>query len=310
MTNTTTTDPATILAAIIREADGPHRLGAAALAEAILDHPASQWGPALPVPTDAEIKADFRAWFKGRYGTDYFGGISLFDAIAWEEHLLQQSPQPAAPWPELPDSPPLDEPGSGFRDGPSDFAWFEGRLQGWQLARAELERQREQAGIAIETINWRDLCAELLKGLDENKHEEVSYPGHLRVIMGQARDALRRHLEEVQPPAEGEVAELVAALNTDADCVEAEHYDLCNITAEQMRRIAKLLQQRQPAPTFPSISDSLVRSLIGNVLDESKTATEAACMDRPYNPVPRIRARLTEILQLAAQDQAAERPAS
>ena len=63
------------------------------------------------------------------------------------------------------------------------------------------------------------------------------------------------------------------------------------------------------APTFPRISDSLMRSLIGDVLDESETATEAACMDRPYNPVPRIRARLTEILRLAAHDEA-KRPAS
>jgi hypothetical protein len=202
------------LAAIIREVNGGQRLGAAALAKAILAHPASQWGPALPMPTDAELQADFRAWFKTRYDSDYFGGISLFDAIAWGKHLLQQSPQPAAPWPELPDSPPPGE--SGFRFGPSDTAWFAGRLQGWQLARAELERQREQAGAA-------------------------------------------------PTPA--------------------------------------------PAP-FPCISDDLVRSLIGDVLDESETATEAACMDRPYNPIPRIRARLTEILQLAAQNQAAERPAS
>ena len=64
------------------------------------------------------------------------------------------------------------------------------------------------------------------------------------------------------------------------------------------------------APTFPRISDSLMRSLIGDVLDESETATKAACMDRPYNPVPRLRARLTEILRLAAQDEAAKRPAS
>jgi hypothetical protein len=141
-------DPATILAAIIREADGAHRLGAAALAGAILAHPSSQWGPALPVPTDAEIEADFRAWFKAENYCEYFGGIALCDVIAWGKRLLQQSPQPAAPWPELPDSPPLGEAGSGFRPGPSDSAWFAGQLQGWRLARAELERQREQAGAA------------------------------------------------------------------------------------------------------------------------------------------------------------------
>jgi hypothetical protein len=39
------------LAEIIREVDGSHGLGAAALAEAILSHPGSRWRPAIePVP--------------------------------------------------------------------------------------------------------------------------------------------------------------------------------------------------------------------------------------------------------------------
>ena len=50
--------------------------------------------------------------------------------------------------------------------------------------------------------------------------------------------------QEIQPEP-GEVAELVAALKADAECVEVEHYDLCNMTAEQMRRAATLLQQQQ-----------------------------------------------------------------
>jgi len=54
------------------------------------------------------------------------------------------------------------------------------------------------------------------------------------------------------PPDEEEVADLVAALNADADCVEVEGYNLCNITAEQMRRIAELLQQRHPTPVAVS----------------------------------------------------------
>jgi hypothetical protein len=49
------------------------------------------------------------------------------------------------------------------------------------------------------------------------------------------------HDGPVAAPAQGEVAELVAALEADAECVAAEHYDLCNMTADQMRRIAELL---------------------------------------------------------------------
>ena len=165
-TNTTPTDPSLILAGIIREVDGAHRLGAAALAEAILAHPASQWGPELP-------------------------------------------PQP---------------PGSPSR-----------------------------------TVNWRDLCAELLKGLDENQHEQVRYPGHLRIIMDQARIALQCQSEQTGSAP-------------------------------------------TPAPAFPEISDQLIRSLIGDVLAVTGTATEESCLNRYWNPVPEVRAQLCEILQLAAKD--------
>jgi hypothetical protein len=134
------------LAAIIREVDGAHSLGAAALAKEILAHPSSQWGPVLPVPTDAELKTDFVAWYENAYGKPPLGIPPSSDVIKLARHFMQRwSPQPAALWPELPDSPPLGESGSGFRPGPNDSAWFAGQLQGWRLARAELERQREQA---------------------------------------------------------------------------------------------------------------------------------------------------------------------
>ncbi len=85
------------LAAIIREVHGAHSLGAAALAEAILSHPASQWGPVLSVPNKAELEADFRAWLKANRDSE------SCDVITWTEHLLQQMPQLAAPWPHISD---------------------------------------------------------------------------------------------------------------------------------------------------------------------------------------------------------------
>ena len=39
-------------------------------------------------------------------------------------------------------------------------------------------------------IDYKALCAELLQGLDENRHPEVRYPGHLRLVMDRARAAL------------------------------------------------------------------------------------------------------------------------
>ena len=60
------------------------------------------------------------------------------------------------------------------------------------------------------TNNFRDLCAELLRGLDENRHPEVRYPGHLRLVMASARAELAKADEPdvPAPPANGEVAKL------------------------------------------------------------------------------------------------------
>jgi hypothetical protein len=80
------------------------------------------------------------------------------------------------------------------------------------------------------------------------------------------------------------------------------------VARAELQRLREQAGVAPAAPTFPRISDSLMRSLIGDVLGESEAATKAACMDRPYNPVPRIRARLTEILRLAARDEAAGKP--
>jgi hypothetical protein len=38
--------------------------------------------------------------------------------------------------------------------------------------------------------DFRNLCAELLKGLNHNRHPEVRYPGDLRLVMARARAAL------------------------------------------------------------------------------------------------------------------------
>jgi hypothetical protein len=92
------------LAAVIREVMPFNRPGAAALAEAILSHPASQWGPTLPAPNKVDLEADFRAWFEAKSVVTNVNTVALCDAIAWAEHLLQQRRQPAAAWPQISDS--------------------------------------------------------------------------------------------------------------------------------------------------------------------------------------------------------------
>jgi hypothetical protein len=46
-----------------------------------------------------------------------------------------------------------------------------------------------------------------------------------------------------QPPADGEVAELVAVLHADAECLAAEQPDLMQVTNQQLTRAADLLQR-------------------------------------------------------------------
>jgi len=48
--------------------------------------------------------------------------------------------------------------------------------------------------------DFRALCAQLLRGLDENRHPEVRYPGDLRIVMARARAALlqQQHHREVE----------------------------------------------------------------------------------------------------------------
>jgi hypothetical protein len=103
---------------------------------------------------------------------------------------------------------------------------------------------------------YREVCADLLRGLGELKHPRFSFPFYITAAMCRARellaqptpaepaDHIRDGTEMVAPPAEGEVGELAAQLGADAECVEAERYDLCNMTADQMRRAATLLQQQ------------------------------------------------------------------
>ena len=65
---TTDTNHILKLAEIIREVDGGNRLGAAALAEAILSHPGSKWSPAVePEGPTAEALASFTAYFCRNY---------------------------------------------------------------------------------------------------------------------------------------------------------------------------------------------------------------------------------------------------
>ena len=86
-------------------------------------------------------------------------------------------------------------------------------------------------------------------GCDSLENTLDAIKGRLLIAV---RDWWETALAPAVPLAQGEVAELVAALEADAECAEVEHYDLCNMTAAQMRRIAELLKgiPALPSPGF------------------------------------------------------------
>jgi len=70
---TMNTDQILKLAEIIREVDGGNRLGAAALAEAILSHPGSRWSPTVEPEPEGPI-----AWM--------YLGEPDYDGRDWHDH--------------------------------------------------------------------------------------------------------------------------------------------------------------------------------------------------------------------------------
>jgi hypothetical protein len=61
------------------------------------------------------------------------------------------------------------------------------------------------------TTDFRALCAELLLGLDENRHPEVRYPGHLRRVMAAARTLLAQ--PEPEGPTKAELRQIFVDLS-------------------------------------------------------------------------------------------------
>jgi hypothetical protein len=86
------------------------------------------------------------------------------------------------------------------------------------------------------TADYKALCAELLQGLDENRHPEVRYPGHLRLVMARARAALA---EEAVGPTTQQLNDLIC------DQLGYEHFGTGNNsqselfgTLEELRSLA------------------------------------------------------------------------
>ena len=116
----TNTDPALILAGIIRQVDRAHSLSAEALASAILAHPGSRWGAAEPPINFSRILSPQPGFERvhdngdpeklprdaqqlgGKWWAPRFGSASLAATFGAILERMVDAAQPAAPWPELP----------------------------------------------------------------------------------------------------------------------------------------------------------------------------------------------------------------
>ena len=108
----------------------------------------------------------------------------------------------------------------------------------------------------------RKLCARMADELDHYRQLLMDDRRETHALAAEARTLLA----QPEPPTDGEVAELVAALRDDAECVEAEQHDLCNMTAQQMRRAADLLERlAQPESQGPNETAWALAQLLDGV---------------------------------------------
>ena len=94
-----------------------------------------------------------------------------------------------------------------------------------------------------------DHCQQLLR---DDRRQRHPLADRARALLAEADGPAvpdgREPASVALQPSDGEVAELVAELRADAEYAEVERYDMYNMTADQMRRAAFLLEQRHPAP--------------------------------------------------------------
>ena len=108
---TTDTDHILKLAEIIREVDGNHRLGAAALAEAILSHPGGRWSPAVEPEPEGPGPVDYRRWHEAHsedcstWSEQLTAPLTLrttVEALAWANYCLARWGRPVTTTTETP----------------------------------------------------------------------------------------------------------------------------------------------------------------------------------------------------------------
>jgi len=146
------------------------------------------------------------------------------------------------------------------------------------------------------TDTFRSLCAELLQGLDENRHPEVRYPGHLRIVMARARAALKAQ-PEPQGVSDEEIRLFVEKTRTDwIKAVIQKGLDPDDFDVVLARAVLARWQHAQPEPQGPSetawalaqLLDGVQRHDLPNMTGLSDSDCDRIWAARPaIEPVPK-----------------------
>jgi hypothetical protein len=202
---------------------------------------------AQPVPeglSDEEIESEFRAWWNERYGSAYFGAVPLVSVIEWTQHVTARRPTPQPPADgELTVNLRMDLSSECLKRLCDGLAAAVKPNGGYRALTTDDDISGEFIGEQQVGVEW---------WLPE--HGCDSLENTLDSINGRLFAAVRDWLPTAvistpQPPADGEVGELVEWLQ--------EHEAMtCAIDdiAESRRyaRTADLLQHQRPQPVAVS----------------------------------------------------------
>jgi hypothetical protein len=192
--------------------------------------------------SDEEIESEFRAWWNERYGSAYFGAVPLVSVIEWTQHVTARRPTPQPPADgELTVNLRMDLSSESLERLCDGLAAAVKPNGGYRALTTDDDISGEFIGEQQVGVEWwlpEHGCDSLENTLDSIKGR----------LFAAVRDWLPTAvISTSQPPADGEVAELVEWVRKDRQWL-----DLRRDVKDRILRIADLLQRQRPQPVAVS----------------------------------------------------------
>jgi hypothetical protein len=188
--------------------------------------------------SDEEIESEFRAWWNERYGSAYFGAVPLVSVIEWTQHVTARRPTPQPPADgELTVNLRMDLSSECLKRLCDGLAAAVKPNGGYRALTTDDDISGEFIGEQQVGVEWwlpEHGCDSLENTLDSIKGR----------LFAAVRDWLPTAvISTSQPPADGEVAELVESVRKDRQWL-----DLRRDVKDRILRIADLLQRQHLQP--------------------------------------------------------------